>query len=205
MIAIIDYGMGNLQSVAKILHRIGVNFMISSFPREIEKCDKIVLPGVGHFGKAVDNLKGLQLWDAIYEAVIVKKKPVLGICLGMQLMAKHSEEGDAVGFGWFDAEVVRFRVQDTLKYKVPHMGWNQVSITKPDPMFDGVDLQQGFYFVHSYYVKCNDPADILSETDYGFRFTSAIRKENIIGVQYHPEKSHEAGEKLLKNFVNLQK
>jgi imidazole glycerol-phosphate synthase subunit HisH len=203
MIVIVDYGMGNLSSVKKAFYRIGEDSLISSDPELISEADRLILPGVGHFGMAVENLKRLRIWELLNEMVLIKKKPVLGICLGMQLMAKHSEEGDCRGFGWFDAEVVRFRVQDTLKYKVPHMGWNQVSVTKPDPIFDGVDPEQGFYFVHSYHVKCNNPADILNETEYDYTFTSAIRKENIFGVQYHPEKSHKAGEILLRNFVNL--
>lgn len=203
MVAIIDYGMGNLGSVRRKLHLIGVDSIISDNPDKLRLCEKLILPGVGHFAAAVEALKERSLWDYINEEALVNKKPILGICLGMQLMAKHSEEGDAEGFGWFDADVVRFKVGDTLKYKVPHMGWNQVTVTKPDALFDGVDLEQGFYFVHSYHVKCNDRGDILNETDYGYTFTSAIRKENIIGVQYHPEKSHEAGERLLRNFVKM--
>ncbi len=205
MIAIIDYGMGNLGSVKRKLDRIGAESVITSDENVIRTCSHLILPGVGHFATAVNEIRSRGLWALLNEEVLVNKKPILGICLGMQLMAKHSEEGDAAGFGWFDADVVRFRVVDTLKYKVPHMGWNQVTVTKPDALFDGVDLEQGFYFVHSYHVKCNDTADILNETDYEYTFTSAIRKGNIIGVQYHPEKSHEAGERLLRNFVNMER
>lgn len=203
MIAIIDFGMGNLDSVKRKLERIGAPTVITSDPGEIRKADKLILPGVGHFGNAVNELKSRQLWEVLSQEVLVVKKSILGICLGMQLMAKHSEEGNVAGLGWFDAEVVRFKVQDTLKYKIPHTGWNQVSIKKPSLLFDGVDLSLGFYFVHSYHLKCNVQEDILNETEYEFSFVSAIQHENIWGVQYHPEKSHEAGEQLLSNFIHL--
>ena len=202
-ITIIDYGMGNLNSVKRKLGRLGIDALISNHPSDISKADKLILPGVGHFQKAVENLKQLQLWEELNYAVLVKKKPILGICLGMQLMALHSEEGDMGGLGWFDAEVVRFRIKDTLKYKIPHMGWNQVSIQKSCTLFDNVDLNSGFYFVHSYHIKCNNQSDILNETTYEYPFVSAIQKDNIFGVQYHPEKSHDAGEQLMRNFVNM--
>jgi imidazole glycerol-phosphate synthase subunit HisH len=201
MIAIIDYGMGNLGSVKRKLDRIKVDAVVTSDAEVIRNSDKLIMPGVGHFGNALNEIKSRGLWDVINTEVLIGKKPILGICLGMQLMAKTSEEGDATGFGWFDAEVVRFRVQDKRRYKVPHMGWNQVTLKKPSLLFDEVDLKQGFYFVHSYYLKCSDEADVLNETVYEYPFVSAIQKDNIYGVQYHPEKSHEAGEKLLRNFV----
>ncbi|MCX6327519.1 MAG: imidazole glycerol phosphate synthase subunit HisH [Bacteroidia bacterium] len=125
-ILIINYGMGNLNSVKRKLARIGIDALISNMPSDISNADKLILPGVGHFQKAVENLKGLKLWDVLNEAVLINKIPILGICLGMQLMAKHSEEGDIDGFGWFDAEVVKFQVKDFLTHKVPHTGWNQI-------------------------------------------------------------------------------
>ena len=201
MIAIIDYGMGNLGSVKRKLNLIGVRSVITCDPEEIRNAEKLILPGVGHFGNAIHEIKSRGLWDLLNREVITEKKPILGICLGMQLMAGHSEEGDVAGFGWFDAEVVRFNVQDTLKYKVPHMGWNQVLLKKPSLLFDQIIAGESFYFVHSYHLKCNKETDVLNETAYEYSFVSAIQKENIYGVQYHPEKSHEAGEKLLKNFV----
>jgi glutamine amidotransferase len=203
MIVIIDYGMGNLLSVKKAFHRIGEEVFISSSEKEIEKADKLVLPGVGHFGQAVENLNRRQLWNILNEMVLVQKKPVLGICLGMQLMASHSEEGDAVGLSWFDAEVVRFKVADTIKYKIPHMGWNTNDMVKDSSLFKNLVINSEFYFVHSYHIKCNDPDDIITTTIYDYPFTSAIQKENIFGVQFHPEKSHDAGEMLLRNFVDL--
>jgi glutamine amidotransferase len=201
MISIIDYGMGNLGSVKRKLDLLGAESKITSDIEEIRSASKLILPGVGHFGNAVNEIKNRGLWDVLNNEVLVTKKPILGICLGMQLMAKHSEEGNVSGFGWFDAEVVRFKVQDTLRYKVPQMGWNQVTLEKPSHLFNGVDLQHGFYFVHSYHIKCNDQSDILNETEYEYSFVSAIQKDNIYGVQYHPEKSHDAGEMLLRNFV----
>lgn len=201
MIAIINYGMGNLGSVKRKLDLIGADSLITSDPEVISNSTKLILPGVGHFGNAVNEIKTRDLWDVLNQEVLDKKKPILGICLGMQLMAKKSEEGEAEGFGWFDAEVVRFRIEDKLRFKVPQMGWNQVTLKKPSCLFEGINLQQGFYFVHSYHLKCNDPSDVLNETVYEYPFVSAIQKDNIYGVQFHPEKSHEAGEKLLRNFV----
>ncbi len=203
MIAIIDYGMGNLGSVKRKLDRIGVDSVVTFHPEEIRNSEKLILPGVGHFGNAINELKERGLWDILNHEVLIEKKPILGICLGMQLMAKNSEEGNEAGFGWFDAEVVRFRVQDTLRYKVPHMGWNQVKVMKQSPLFADLSPDQSFYFVHSYHLKCNDQSDILNKTEYEYSFVSAIQKDNIYGVQYHPEKSHEAGEKLLRNFVEV--
>jgi glutamine amidotransferase len=203
MITIIDYGMGNLKSVKRKMDRIGVKSIISSDPEEIKKSDRIILPGVGHFARAVSEIKKRGLWDLLTEQVLMEKKLVLGICLGMQLMAKHSEEGDAEGFGWIDANVIRFKVSDITKYKVPHMGWNTIMPVRDSSLFEKITLDSEFYFVHSYHVKCNNPDDILAETNYDFSFTSVFQTENIFGVQFHPEKSHDAGEMLLRNFVNL--
>ena len=202
-ITIVDYGMGNLRSVQKCLQRINTSAIITSDPNEVLSANKIILPGVGHFKKAVENLKQKRIWDAINEAVLVKKVPILGICLGMQLMAKHSEEGDVMGFGWFDADVVRFKVSNTLKFKVPHTGWNQIIQSKDSPLMLRIPALSEFYFVHSYHIHCNNTEDILNQTEYDDRFTSAIEKGNIYGVQYHPEKSHDVGESLLRNFTRL--
>lgn len=195
--------MGNLNSVKRKLARLGVDALISSLSSDISVANKLILPGVGHFQKAVRNLKELNLWEALNESILLKKTPILGICLGMQLMAKHSEEGDVDGFGWFNAEVVKFQIKDKLKYKVPHMGWNQISKSKESSLMKNIPDLSEFYFVHSYHFKCNNHEDILNETEYESIFTSAVEKENIFGVQYHPEKSHDVGERLLKNFVNL--
>lgn len=202
-ITIIAYGMGNLNSVKRKFSRIGINALISNITSDISKADKLILPGVGHFQKAVENLRKLQLWDEINEAVLTKKKPILGICLGMQLMANFSEEGNCYGFGWFDAEVVKFHVKDDLRFKIPHMGWNQIKSLKNSQLMNNIPENSEFYFVHSYHIRCNNELDKLNESEYESTFTSAIEKENIFGVQYHPEKSHNVGEQLLKNFVNM--
>jgi glutamine amidotransferase len=201
MISIVDYGMGNLGSVKRKLDRFGAASVITSDPNEIRQSDQLILPGVGHFSNAVHELKTRGLWDILDNEVLVNKKPILGICLGMQLMANHSEEGDADGFGWLDAEVVRFRITDTLTYKIPHSGWNQIFLKKPSPLFEEIISEQEFYFVHAYHLICRDSSDILGETCYEYPFVSAVQKDNIFGVQFHPEKSHDAGELLLKNFV----
>ena len=202
-VVIIDYGMGNLYSVKRKFSKIGVDATISSNPDQVMAAQKIVLPGVGHFKKAVKNLKSSGLWDALNSAVLVHNVPVLGICLGMQLMAKHSEEGDTDGFGWFNANVIRFKVNDRLRYKIPHMGWNTVKALKAIPLFHDLPENSEFYFVHAYHCQSNDFSEVLTYTNYEYDFCSALEKENIFGLQYHPEKSHETGEQLLLNFIRL--
>jgi glutamine amidotransferase len=202
-IIIIDYGMGNLNSVKKMMERLKVNSVISSDAKDIISSHKIILPGVGHFGKAMFNLKQLNLIEILNEAVLVKKKPVLGICLGMQLMTKKSEEGNTEGLGWIDAEMVKFNVSDKIKYKIPHMGWNQIFIKKNSRLMNNIFEMSEFYFTHAYQLRINNRSDILNETEYDYIFPSAIEKDNIYGVQYHPEKSHDTGAQLLKNFIEL--
>lgn len=202
-VVIVDFGTGNLNSVKRTLDRMMAGSIISSSAEEIINAEKIILPGVGHFGKAMSNLKELGLLDVLNEAVLVQHKPVLGICLGMELMAKKSEEGNASGLGWFDAEIVRFDISDTQKYKVPHMGWNQINIKKNSSLMKYVPELSEFYFAHSYHLKVNDQSDVLNETQYEVTFPSAIEKDNIFGVQYHPEKSHDAGARILKNFIEM--
>lgn len=195
--------MGNLKSIYRKIKTENSDIMISSNPSDIVKADKIILPGVGHFGSAMSNIKKNNFWDPINEHVLVKRKPVMGICLGMQLMANTSEEGNVSGFGWFDAEVCRFEMKDRFLHKVPHTGWNTVMEQKDSNLFDRIKNEEYFYFVHSYHIKCNDKRDILATTNYSYDFTSAIEKDNIFGVQFHPEKSHHQGQRLLKNFVDL--
>lgn len=202
-VAIVDYGMGNLHSVQRKLDRIGVHPQITSDPNDLLRADKLVLPGVGHFGKAMENLDMMGLVPALHEAVVVKKTPILGICLGMQLFARQSEEGGAEGLGWIDADVVRFAVDDPNRLKVPQMGWNGVRVARSNPLLDGVTEQTEFYFVHAYHLVCRDSGDVLCETDYGYAFTSVVERGNVYGVQFHPEKSHDAGEVLLRNFLYL--
>jgi glutamine amidotransferase len=201
-VAIVDYGMGNLHSVRRKLDRIGVHAQITSDPGEVLRADKLILPGVGHFGKAMEHLAAVGLVPALREAVLDMRTPILGICLGMQLFARHSQEGDVEGLGWIDADVTRFAIDDA-RLKVPQMGWNGVRIARPDPVLDGVTEETEFYFVHAYHLVCRDSADVLCETDYGYPFTSVVQRDNLYGVQFHPEKSHEAGEALLRNFLYL--
>ena len=202
MITIVDYGMGNLRSVQKAFERIGVQVKISDIADEILSSDKIVLPGVGHFEKGVSNLKERGLFKALNEAVLAKKIPIIGICLGMQLMTEFSEEGNCEGFGWIKGKTQKFCFQGN-GLKIPHMGWNNLIITKTDSLYDGITSDNFFYFVHSYYVSCDDENNILAETNYGNKFVSSFQKENIFGCQFHPEKSHDAGLKVLSNFVKL--
>jgi glutamine amidotransferase len=202
-IAIVDYGMGNLNSVKRKLNRIRTDATITSDPDIIANADKIILPGVGHFQMAMENLARLNLIQTINDAVFVRKKPILGICLGMQLMAGFSEEGNVAGLGWFDARVVKFNVSNPQLFKIPHMGWNQIEMVKESLIMKNIAPNSEFYFVHSYHFVTNCITDILNETEYDYKFVSAVEKENIFGVQYHPEKSHDVGEQLLKNFVDL--
>jgi imidazole glycerol-phosphate synthase subunit HisH len=200
---ILDYGMGNLHSVQQKMLRLKTSPIVSSDPVDVLRVDKIILPGVGHFRNAMENLKRLNLTDALNEAIQVKKVPVLGICLGMQLLANRSEEGNVSGLGWLDADVIHFRIKDIQNYKIPHMGWNQISVAKESKLMDRVPEGSEFYFVHSFHFTTNDQSIVLNRTDYEYPFVSAVEKENIFGVQYHPEKSHDVGEQLLKNFISL--
>lgn len=195
--------MGNLHSVKKKLDDLKVESVITSDPAVIASAEKLILPGVGHFGKAMDNLKELGLIEVLNKAVLNDKKPILGICLGMQLMAKRSEEGNVDGFAWFDAQVVRFNVSDKLNYKVPHIGWNRIGIRKKSSLLKDIEDNSEFYFVHSYFMKLNNPADELTTTVYEEEFTSSIEKGNVYGVQFHPEKSHDVGKKMIENFVGI--
>ena len=202
-ITIIDYGMGNLRSVQKKFLKVGAEVEITSDLDQIMKAEKLLLPGVGHFANGVKKLKERGIWELLNKKVLKEKTPILGICLGMQLMARYSEEGNTEGLGWFDAEVVNFTIRDKLKYKVPHMGWNNTIIVKDNNLMKDLDNESMYYFVHSYYMKCNNKKDILTTTGYEDKFVSAIQKDNIYGTQFHPEKSHDTGEKLIKNFVEL--
>jgi glutamine amidotransferase len=203
-IVIIDYKMGNLNSVKKKFDRLGVEAIISSNKEDILTADSLVLPGVGHFGMAMSNLRELNLIEPLNEAVLKKGIPTLGICLGMQIMANKSAEGDVEGLGWIDAEVVKFKVEDTLKFKVPHTGWNQIVNSKASKLMNKIPDKSEFYFVHSFHIKLNEESLELNNTEYEYIFSSAFEKDNIYGVQYHPEKSHDVGELLLKNFIELK-
>lgn len=196
-IAIVNLGMGNIHSVYKAF-RLHQPFVTNN-PKELSTADKIVLPGVGHFKKAMEALHANQLLDELNKSVLIHKKPILGICLGMQLMADHSEEGNTKGLGWFaDSRVVKFRQDNQMK--VPHMGWNTINKLKETKLFKNITEKTAFYFAHSYYWNNTKSVETLSETDYILSFVSAIELDNIYGVQFHPEKSHEDGLKLIQNF-----
>jgi len=202
-VVIVDCGIGNLRSVQKKYISIGSNALISSNLDIISNATKLVLPGVGHFSTGVKRLRELGIWDVLNEMVLNKNIPILGICLGMQLMSTHSEEGNTQGLGWFDATVVKFKIKNTIRYKIPHMGWNDVKIIKQSPLFEGIDTSSLFYFVHSYHMICNDNNDIIGKTNYDYEFVSAINKNNIFGVQFHPEKSHDQGKQIIQNYLRL--
>lgn len=202
MIIVIDYGLGNLRSVQKAFNRIGIDCKVSNNPSEVLKASKLLLPGVGHFSNGMAKLRENSFTEVLGEAVLVKKTPILGICLGMQLMTSYSEEGNEKGLGWLGASTLRFN-QSVQQLKIPHMGWNNLDIKDATPLFKGISEKDLFYFVHSYYVNCNNQNDVAAKTSYGNTFDSSFQHENIFGCQFHPEKSHDAGLKILKNFSNL--
>jgi imidazole glycerol-phosphate synthase subunit HisH len=202
-VTIVDYGMGNLHSALKRFRRIGADPHVTADPAEVAAARKLVLPGVGHFGRAMHNLETSGLKEALHAAVRERGVPLLGICLGMQLLADHSDEGDARGLGFLAADVVRFRVSDPLRYKVPQIGWNTMAVTKDTPLTRGLPEAPEFYFVHAFHLVCRDASDVLGETVYDYAFPSAVARGNVYGVQFHPEKSHDDGETLLRNFVAL--
>lgn len=202
MIAVVDYGMGNLRSVSKALEHVGAEVVVTSDKGKIADAGAVVLPGVGAFKDAVKNLKKLGLWEVLKEEV-EKGKPFLGICLGLQLIFERSYEfGEEEGLGFIEGEVVRFNLPKG--YKIPHMGWNQVFKRKESVLFEGIREGEFFYFVHSFYVVPKEESVKLTETEYGgIYFTSSVEKDNIFATQFHPEKSQKAGLKLLRNFVRL--
>ena len=173
-ITILDYGMGNLHSILKKFRRIGAAPVVSSRPEDIATADKLVLPGVGHFGVAMRNLEEAGLKAALEEAVMGRGVPILGICLGMQLFARQSEEGDSQGLRWLDADIVRFKVSDPARFKVPQMGWNSMETKKESKLTRGLPLEPEFYFAHAYHLVCRDPSDVLGETTYDYPFPSAV-------------------------------
>lgn len=198
MIAIVDYGLGNLGSISNMVKKVGGKSLITSNLDEIKKAKKLILPGVGSFDNGMKQLRELGLIDILNKKVFEEKTPIMGICLGMQLMTKSSQEGNLSGLGWIDAQSKRFK-SDSLK--VPHMGWNIVYQHKESKLFSQIDGEQRFYFVHSYFVDCKRDDDILTTTFYGHDFVSSFEKDNIVGVQFHPEKSHRFGMSLFKNFL----
>lgn len=202
-IAIVDYNAGNIASIQKKMQLLNSNFIITNDPNDIEHADKLILPGVGHFANAMQQLNELNLIESLNNAALVQKKPILGICLGLQLMCKFSEEGNCNGLGWIDAEVVKFQANDPLRHKTPHIGWNSIDFQKDCALSNGIPSNSFFYFVHSYHLSLRNESDSLYKTTYDYPFVSGINQENLYGVQFHPEKSHDSGLQMLKNFIEL--
>lgn len=203
MIVIIDYGLGNLGSVFNMLKKIGIyDVCISGDEKIVSNASKIILPGVGSFDAGITNLENSKLIPVLNQKALVEKIPILGICLGMQLLTKRSDEGIKNGLGWIDAETVKFNLDETLKLKVPHMGWNYITVQKQNPLVD-IESKNRFYFVHSYFVKCFDENQSIATSHFGNDFTCMVNKDNIFGAQFHPEKSLKFGMKLLNNFASL--
>lgn len=202
MIVVIDYGMGNIGSIANMLRRVGAEARISADHEVIDAAGKLILPGVGAFDQGMQNLADRGLIPLLTRKVVQEKTPILGVCLGMQLFAHTSEEGRCPGLGWLDAAAVRFRPGIESRLKVPHMGWNTISLRQAHPVFAGLENGARFYFVHSYHLVCRDPNVVLATTSYGVEFVSAVAGANIVGAQFHPEKSHRFGMQLYRNFAH---
>lgn len=205
MIAIVNYGSGNVQALATIFGKLGVPCRLASTPADLRECDRALLPGVGSFDRVAAALASSGMHDALQHMVREQGKPILGICVGMQLLARRSEEGALPGLGWIAADVCKFTTPAAEKpLRLPHMGWNDVRPTRTHALFTGVELELGFYFLHSFHLICDNSADVLAEAEYGAPFAAAVASGNVLGVQFHPEKSHAAGVRLLKNFSELQ-
>jgi imidazole glycerol-phosphate synthase subunit HisH len=202
LIVIVDHGMGNLGSVHNMLRKIGADGVRSADPETIRHADKLILAGIGAFDGAAERLAELGLVDLLNEMVLDRKVPVLGVCLGMQLMARSSEEGSQTGLGWLDADVQRFSFPSGTHLPVPHMGWQVVEPTRPSPLFN-CDGEVRFYFSHAYHLVCHDPADVVATATYGYPFAAAVHRGNILGTQFHPEKSHVFGADVYRRFVQL--
>lgn len=204
MISIVDYGVGNVQAIANLYRRLHIDTTMASTPEAVAAADRLILPGVGAFDGAMDMLQASGMRESLDEQVLRRGRPVLGICVGMQMLACSSEEGGRPGLSWIDATVRRFpSTHDGRAVQMPHMGWNDVVPAPGEALFRGIERDARFYFLHSYYFEPTNPRQRIGTTDYEFAFASAVRHENIHGVQFHPEKSHHWGIALLKNFAEL--
>ncbi|MFN0290504.1 imidazole glycerol phosphate synthase subunit HisH [Pedobacter helvus] len=204
MIVLVDYGLGNINAFANVFKRVDVAVKTAKNVSELQGASKIILPGVGAFDHAMEKLHASGMKETLDEFVLEKKMPIIGICVGMQMLANSSDEGNLPGLSWIDATVKKFDEKIiTQKTKLPHMGWNDVHpIAERSSLFNGLDHSL-FYFLHSYYFQCNNEEDIIATASYGIEFTCAVKHANIYGVQFHPEKSHHYGEQLLHNFAKL--
>lgn len=202
MIAILDYGIGNVGSILNMLKHIDVEAIITHNSDAIDAADKLILPGVGSFDSGMKKLADSNLVDVIRKHVLQKNKHLLGICLGMQMLGRRSEEGVLPGLDLIPFDCIRFRL-DSPTLKIPHMGWDIVKTVQSDPVVDNLIGLQRFYFVHSYHAVCDNPEDVLFSCDYGYEFPAAVKHGNVYGFQFHPEKSHKFGMALLKNFASL--
>ncbi|MBD3166970.1 imidazole glycerol phosphate synthase subunit HisH [bacterium] len=205
MICVIDYGAGNLPSVVNALKTIGVEAVVSEDPRDVHRAGGVILPGVGAFGDGMRTLRELGMVDALRKRVVEEGVPYLGICLGLQFLGRRSSEyGDHEGLGWIEGDVVPIQPTDP-SLRVPHMGWNEIRIEQDDPLLNGDSSPGVFYFVHSYHLSVDesDRQWVTATVEHGGALTAAVRKDNIFGVQFHPEKSQKAGLDLLRNFVEL--
>ncbi|MBE3129079.1 MAG: imidazole glycerol phosphate synthase subunit HisH [Actinobacteria bacterium] len=203
-IILIDYQVGNIGSIINMIKKIGYEAKLSDNQKEISSAEKLIFPGVGAFDEGMEKLNKSGLIPILIDKVINQKTPILGICLGMQLLTEKSEEGNLPGLGWIKGETKKFKFKEEDNLRVPHMGWNTVHPMRTNSIFRDLEDNPRFYFVHSFYVDSHDSNDVLGITNYGHDFASVIEKENIFGVQFHPEKSHRFGMKLLKNFIELQ-
>lgn len=203
MITIIDYKMGNLGSIFNMFKKVRAKAIITSDKRNIEKAEKIILPGIGAFDNAISLINELNFRDVLNYKALEERIPILGICLGMQLLTSGSQEGNLPGFGWIPAKTIKFNFNAQKNLHIPHMGWNTVTISNESALLRNISPKPRFYFVHSYYVKVENERNSILKTDYGINFDSAVQKDNIFGVQFHPEKSHKYGMKIFENFANL--
>jgi imidazole glycerol-phosphate synthase subunit HisH len=202
MVTIIDYGVGNLASIANMARKAGTDPVISGDPEVIGKADRLILPGVGAFDRGMANLEERGLIPVLNQRALERKVPILGLCLGMQLFARGSEEGRRPGLGWLGATNQKFHFNSPSSLKVPHMGWNYIEPARQAALIEHLPAEPRFYFVHSYHLQCDDPADVMCWTTYGYKFASGIHRGNLWGTQFHPEKSHAFGLALLKNFFS---
>jgi glutamine amidotransferase len=204
MITIINYGVGNIFAFQNVYKRLNIPTKIANSCEDLVNAKKLILPGVGSFDYAMSQLNASGMREKLDNLVLVEKVPVIGICVGMQMMGNRSDEGKLEGLKWINSQILKFdETKINQRTKLPHMGWNDVTPIKNNPLFIGLEKDAIFYFLHSYYFKCNNPLDIISITEYGMSFTSAVNHENIFGIQFHPEKSHHYGEILLNNFAKL--